>query len=136
MFSLGILDLYYGPYSPPASPSMYVMVLCITAVFKKPLSWIRKPFSVSFSGRSPGFAGAFISLKAVAAMALSLILSRSILQTSYSTRDPQVHSRYRVRLSSAVVAHCQRVLGIRERSLSHGRDKMRVRSKGEACIFM
>lgn len=71
--------------SPPASPSMYVIWLRMTAVFRKPLSCTRKPFSVSFSSRSPGFLGALISLKAVAGIALS-----SILQASQLTRDKRL----------------------------------------------
>ena len=46
----------------------------MTAVFKNPLSITRRPRSVSFSARSPSFAGAFICLKAVAGIALFSIL--------------------------------------------------------------
>ena len=59
--------------SPPASPSMYVISLRITAVLRKPLSATLSPLFVSFSSRSPA-SGAFISLKAVAGTPLSEIL--------------------------------------------------------------
>ena len=46
----------------------------MTAVFKKPLSKIRKPLSVSFSSLSPTALGAATLLNAVAGMLLSVIL--------------------------------------------------------------
>ena len=62
-------------HSLPASPSMKVIEDVMTAVFKKPLSAMRSPFSVSFSSLSPGFLGALIALNAIAGMELSAILS-------------------------------------------------------------
>lgn len=50
----------------------------MTAVFKKPLSCTRRPFSVSFSSRSPGFFGAAMTLKAVAGIALSAMLTPQV----------------------------------------------------------
>ena len=64
-------------HPPPASPSIYVISLRMTAVLRKPLSCTRRPFSVSFSSRSPGFRGAAIALNAVAEMALSAMLQCS-----------------------------------------------------------
>ena len=59
---------------PPASPSMYVISLWMTAVFKKPLSETRRPLVVSFSSGSPGFFGAAMDLNAVAETVLFRIL--------------------------------------------------------------
>jgi hypothetical protein len=90
---------------PPASPSIYVIVLCITAVFKKPLSATRKPFLVSFSSRSPGFAGEDMALKAVAGMLLSLILLKSEVNKQNNSSSGGAHGMvyvFPVRLSRTV----------------------------------
>lgn len=72
--TLECIPIRCGGYAPPASPSIYVISLLITAVFRYPLSAIRRPLVVSFSGLSPGLKGALISLNAVAAILLSAIL--------------------------------------------------------------
>ena len=64
---------------------MKVISLRITAVFKKPLSATRRPFSVSFSSLSPGVTKEFMSLKAVADILLSAMLRLKTRQSTTST---------------------------------------------------
>src|SRR5713226_2801672 len=87
----------------PASPSMNVIWLCMTAVLRKPLSDTRRPLGVSFSTRSPGLSGAAIALKAAADIVLSLIL---YLRLSLAANLPlKSDVRNIVCLASAVVTN-------------------------------
>lgn len=90
----------------------------MTAVFKKPLSEMRNPFSVSFSSRSPCFRGAAICLNAVAGTVLFVILysphhgAQNIAKNLSQMNGSQLvrnDVRNVVHLACAVVPHCQRL---------------------------
>lgn len=97
---------------------MYVISEVMTAVFKKPLSEMRNPFSVSFSSRSPCFRGAAICLNAVAGTVLFVILysphhgAQNIAKKLSQMNGSQLvrnDVRNVVHLACAVVPHCQRL---------------------------
>src|SRR5258708_36190014 len=93
----------------PASPSMNVIWLCMTAVLRKPLSDTRRPLGVSFSTRSPGLSGAAIALKAAADIVLSLILYLRLSLTANLPLKSDV--RNIVCLASAVVTNGETLIG-------------------------
>lgn len=94
----------------PLSPSMYVMLLSITAVLRKPRSATRKPRSVSSSGLSLGPAGARMPLKKVAGMELWEILHDDASVGVEIVRKRDV--RDNVFLASTVVYNTKRVVSL------------------------
>ena len=98
--------------APPASPSMYVISLCMTAVFMKPLSATRSPRAVSFSSLSPSLRGAAIALNAVACTLLFDMLDRDT-----SMRSSRIHNlkRRHTELSMSCQCGCRARRGIEVR---------------------
>jgi hypothetical protein len=94
----------------------------MTAVFKKPLSKIRKPLLVSFSSLSPAPLGAATLLNAVAGMLLSVILQiPNGIEMSVFLKDDDGNVRYNVCFSSSLIHYGQRIfVSSRIRGLPHG----------------
>lgn len=111
--------------APPASPSIYVIVDEMTAVFRKPLSNTRRPLFGAFSSRSSLPCGAVIALKSVAEMVLSLMLRRGEAPCQVSAKNMDAiaepeNARDLVRLPRAVIVHSESVASCRSSSwLAH-----------------